>query len=522
MKKQWVRTLVAVCLLTRLASADAGEREELEVLRQTTLSLIQLLVQSGILTQEKADALIQQAKRSAAQSAAAPGKNESKVVRVPYVPQHVRDEMKEELRQEIVAQARGEGWAQQGAVPEWTQRIKVSGDIRLRHQEAYQSDGNAQFLSVQDTNTGGGIQLLNTSSNISADRLRMRLALEMNIAESWIGGVRITTGDTNTPVSTNQTLGRTFNRGALTLDQAWLSYRPSPTFNITGGRIPNPFFHTDLLWAEDLSFDGVAATYAPKLTDSTGAWVTAGAFPLETIDCSVATQVPNCDKNKRLYALQAGLEHAFADSSRVKVGAAYYDFTNVAGELNLDPADPGNRTRIPKFAQKGNTVFNIRTDPNALASPLLGLASDFRLVNLTGSYEIAAYDPTFIVLVADYVKNIGYDREQIRNRTGGAIDQEPRTTGYAGGITVGQRRLEKLGDWQGALTYKYLERDAVIDAFTDPNFRLGGTNAKGWILSGSYGVAKNTWLRLRWLTAKEIDGPPLSIDVLQFDVNARF
>jgi hypothetical protein len=67
-----------------------------------------------------------------------------------------------------------------------------------------------------------------------------------------------------------------------------------------------------------------------------------------------------------------------------------------------------------------------------------------------------------------------------------------------------------------------LERDAVLDAFTDSDFNLGGTNAKGFVLGGSYGVEKNAWLTARWFSANEIDGPPLSIDTLFLDLNVRF
>jgi hypothetical protein len=73
-----------------------------------------------------------------------------------------------------------------------------------------------------------------------------------------------------------------------------------------------------------------------------------------------------------------------------------------------------------------------------------------------------------------------------------------------------------------SLNYKYLEADAVVDAFTDSDFHLGGTNAKGWILGVDIGLAKNYWIAAKWLTSNEVSGPPLAIDVLQFDINARF
>ena len=91
-----------------------------------------------------------------------------------------------------------------------------------------------------------------------------------------------------------------------------------------------------------------------------------------------------------------------------------------------------------------------------------------------------------------------------------------------GPITIGADAIRKLHDWQVFVGYRYLERDAVLDAFTDSDFHLGGTDAKGWILGGDYGLARNTWLTLRYLSADEIDGPPLGIDVLQLDLNTRF
>ena len=67
-----------------------------------------------------------------------------------------------------------------------------------------------------------------------------------------------------------------------------------------------------------------------------------------------------------------------------------------------------------------------------------------------------------------------------------------------------------------------MERDAVLDAFNDSDFHRGGTDAEGYSIGGELGLLKNTWARLRYLSADEIDGPPLGIDVLQIDLNAKF
>jgi hypothetical protein len=119
------------------------------------------------------------------------------------------------------------------------------------------------------------------------------------------------------------------------------------------------------------------------------------------------------------------------------------------------------------------------------------------------------------------VKNVGFDKSDVARRTG-ISDPEEDTTGYNIGLSVGYPEKEKFGQWKASLTYKSIGADAVVDAFTDSDFHLGGTNAEGWILATDFTLRKNIWLTLKWLTADEISGPPLAIDVFFVDLNARF
>ena len=83
-----------------------------------TINLIRLLVQQGVLKQEQADGLIAQAEKEAVQArqastavaagpAAAPGD-----VRVQYVPAAVRDQIRDQVKAEVMATAKQENWAQ--------------------------------------------------------------------------------------------------------------------------------------------------------------------------------------------------------------------------------------------------------------------------------------------------------------------------------------------------------------------------------------------------------------------------
>jgi Putative porin len=529
-----IAAVMSLFLCAPLHAQDADEaRRELETLRQTTVKMIETMVQSGIITKEKAEELLREARREAAK-ATSPGQtaaDKEKVIRVPYVPQMVKDNIKEEIRQEVVEQAKKERWGEPGALPEWLSRIEWEGDIRLRFQHNQLDDLNFQnfYLDVQGINSGASASpFLNTTESFDQYRIRLRLGMKAKLTDSISAGLRLVTGSGSNPVSDNQTMGTTFNRTTLLLDRAYVKYDNAGLISASGGRIENPFLHTDLVWDDDLSFEGFATSLRPMLGGGRPMFVTVGVFPLETQDCGNAGQISDCHRNKWLYGAQVGFEHALGKKNKFKFGLAIYDFKNIAGSLN-DPALPvSSRAGIPKFVQKGNSMFNVVTNGG---NQLLGLAADFREVNLTGALEVAEFDPVRITLVGDFVKNIGYKKEEIRNRTGGqppivngpiGSEFEARTEGWQAVLAIGQPRTDKAGDWQISGGYKYLERDAVVDAFTDSDFHLGGTDAKGWILGVRYGLANNTWLRARWLSANEIDGPPLSIDVLQIDLNAKF
>jgi hypothetical protein len=141
-------------------------------------------------------------------------------------------------------------------------------------------------------------------------------------------------------------------------------------------------------------------------------------------------------------------------------------------------------------------------------------------VNFTASVDFPQFVPIDVIVTADYVKNIGFDKQKVFERTG--VQVKPRTEGYQLMVAVGKKEIAIHGDWKVTAAFKHLERDAVVDAFTDSDFHLGGTDAEGWTLQYDYGLTKQTWFTARWLSSDAIDGPPLGIDTLQLDVSAKF
>ena len=531
--KQHMKVTALAMALTCVPAAQAADsdREKVELMHETTLSLIRLLVQQGVIKQEAADEMLKKAEQTAAgKLAAARAEEQAKpaeaatpekgVVRVTYVPEHVKREIRDQVRQEVIAQAKQERWGDVNAVPEWLDRLKWEGDFRLRYQNEMFADSNAPEAFFQVF----GQNITNTTENRERERLRLRLGLNAHVTSGVDVGVRITTGNTSDPVSTNQTLGNAANKYSLVLDRAFIKYSPIDSVSISGGRIPNPFFSTDLVWDDDLNFEGLAVSFKPGEAEKRELKpaFTAGIFPLQEIEQNASVKA----QDKWLYGAQATLEWSPSTSARFKLGAAYYQYQDIASTLNPTPSTGlYDLSKLP-FSQKGNSRFIFDSDANNDGNPggavdsVYGLAADYRIANLTLVADFAEFFPVHVIGTLDWARNLGFDQADILKRTGQNI--KPETDGYQAKLTIGYPNVSERHEWQAYVGYRYLERDAVLDAFTDSDFHLGGTNHKGFMIGGQYGIHKNTWLSARWMSSDEISGLPLSIDVFQLDLNAKF
>ncbi|MEW5802590.1 MAG: putative porin [bacterium] len=407
-------------------------------------------------------------------------------------------------------------------IPAWLKNVKLSEDFRFRLQGDFFSQDNAELMKPSEPDT-----IMNTHQDRKRVRIRLRLSLIAKVNERMDIGTRLTTGNEKEPVSTNETLGDYCNKDGIVFDRAYLRWQPIQKTALWFGRIPNPFDSTDLVWDKDINLEGLALTVdtcdeksqAEKRWNG-GGFFTGGIFPLQEVEFS--------SKDKYFYGGQIGVKYDWLSLLGFKLAVAYYDYQNIEGEFN-EPlqADDEKDYTLPAFQQKGNTLFDINTKiTDTGVKQKLALASDYNQLDINGSFDIAFFNPVIIRLMADYVKNIGFDKEKVNERTGykkrAGQDIPEKTQGYQAGVSVGHREVKDLWQWNCSFFLKHLEADAVIDAFTDSDFHLGGTNAEGWILNAQLGVAKNAWLSFTWLTADEIDGPPLAVDVLQIDLNACF
>ena len=383
--------------------------------------LIQILVQKGVLSKSEGQSIIRQARSEAAAARARPAPAPAAVaapaappvpvapavpvpttvatstspdgaVHVTYIPPNVRQEIAQQVESQVLSTEQKQGYAAPYEVPDWVKHIHIYGDIRTRYEgDAFPSgnDDTGDLPNFNAINTGSPFDTsaanpnfppqLNTNADRNRFELRARLGVDADLGDGWMVGIRIATGQTNSPVSENQTLGAAnnaqggnFSKYAIWLDRGYVGYTPNLgnriNLDFKVGRYDNPFFSTPLIWDEDIGFDGIMATGSYTFNNGLTPFFTVDASPVFNTDFNFASNQPAKfpSEDKYMFAAQAGAAYNFNRNYTAKLGVADYLFTNMAGKLSapcivLSAADSCSTDDLrPSFAQNGNTYMALR------------------------------------------------------------------------------------------------------------------------------------------------------------------
>ncbi len=281
-------------------------------------------------------------------------------------------------------------------------------------------------------------------------------------------------------------------------------------------------------------------------------FLTAGAFPVFNTDFNFSTNNTTkfSSEDKYLFAVQGGAKWQISKDVQFTGAAAFYDFEDIQGKIS-DPIDEQDSAgdvagstddSRPSFAQNGNTYIALRNYTGAAATgdfqqQYFGLASKFQVVSVYAQLDYSHFDPFHLSVTGEFIENVGFDRNSIINGGPGSDPGPQNNTfstdpnsfyggniGYLIHADAGKVALENLWDWNVRLSYRYVQTDATVDAFTDSDFGtpLAGTNLKGYTIEGNLALSKRVWLGLRFMAADNVAGPTFHSDLVQFDVNAKF
>ncbi len=273
------------------------------------------------------------------------------------------------------------------------ERLNIYGDLRLRHESSFNLD---------DTR------------NRHRERLRFRLRLDYQLSDEILLGGGIRTGDPDDPNSPFITLGDGFDDFDISLDKAFVTYRPAWAENawITAGKFTNPIWRNpvygELQWDADVNPEGVVGGYSFS-----------GAGTLEQLDLMVGGYTVLEDATTDdVFALATQATGRFAPSEHLSATAAvgYY--------LYGDPTPDGNLALLADNA--GNAVVD--RDGDGTADDFV---SDFGILNAILAFTYDGWDMP-LTLSSEYILN---------TRARGPKDQ-----GWALGGSLG--RAKSKGDWR--------------------------------------------------------------------------
>ena len=358
-------------------------------------------------------------------------------------------------------------------LPKWLEHITPFGDLRTRYESFYQQDNIAR----------------------NRFRLRGRIGLNANASDEIGATFRLATGDSNNPVTRNQTFEKAFTQKPVSLDQAYLTLKPGKTLNLEPGWITmtagkfgaNAYRVSELLWDDDLTPEG--ATETVNLVEQKEGFLRGlklNAFQW-VVDELAAHEDP------WMAGGQVVVDTALGSMGTWTLAVANFHYEN------LDQV--ASKFIEPTSKNYNNQLANTNRFVKDSNGKLTGFLSGFNL--FSAASELNSPDPIGLGvpggLFSEFAYNTQADTMNVGIYTGVGL-------GYAGKDWY-HNSLKNKGDWAASYTYAYVERDAVPAMFTyDDDYYytrsqspapIGGTNIGAHIVRLDYMPLANFQLTLK-------------------------
>ncbi|MHC4488325.1 MAG: putative porin [Planctomycetota bacterium] len=323
-----------------------------------------------------------------------------------------------------------------GAVPDWVQNVKISGDFRYRH----------EHLDTENASTG------RWNNGQDRHRMRARLMVEAMVNDDWDLAFRIASGSDRSPISTNQDLEDSFSKKYVWLDLAYFTWHPASKegLNVFGGKMKNAFYmagKNQLIWDTDLNPEGIAAQYVMPLSDIDQLHLNGGGFWVDESTTGVDTS---------LWGGQAYWKHTIGNPDYILAGLGYYDYGNLKGRGNL-PATWGSTAGFT-----GNTNTGVT------------YVSDYDIFEAFAEYGFE-HAGLPLAVFGSWVQNM--------------VAATDADTGWLIGGKL--NKAKEPGSWELGYDYRVLEADAVVGAMSESDWLGGGTDGRGHKFGLKYQIAKN-------------------------------
>lgn len=350
--------------------------------------------------------------------------------------------------------------------------VKFGGDVRLRYEGTGYDDA-------------------------TVDRNRYRFRLRVNVSKSigygLTGYFQFASGNTTLAngqdlggesTSTNQTMGASWERKGAWIDQAYLTWTPDIPghfFTFGGGKFKNVFVQTagtPLVYDTDVNPEGFYQTFSKSF---------GGVTPFFTMG-QLLIKENSSAKDAYMLAWQGGVTLPVGPA-KATVSSSYYHYIRY--------------TTNYKYAN-GNTVIR----PAGSTTDVLA-AGKFDSLGVMAKVNAKVHGVP-VEGNFEYYRNINN-----MNHTGVNADQD---AAWQLGVLVGQNKKAK--DWSVYYTYRRIEADALVGAFTDSDF--GHNNRKGSAVVAKYSIFENLTLGAQLFFTDPVTGTAPGFRRLLLDLEFRF
>ncbi len=434
-------------------------------------------------------------------------------------------------------------------------------------------------VRVRDESYSGGP--INDSQDRNRERYRARFYINAKLNDDISGGIGLSTGDLNDPITSNQTANQFFTRKPFALDRAFIDYTPHQwkALTLIGGKFAYPWYRTQLTWDDDIFPEGVAE----KLEWKSDNWHVLRQFAfigfqlpfaetqnpeaIRTSTQPVSAVLPyNTGSIHQSVVYGGQLQTRWQLGSRVSFLAdtAFYNYHNAdpialanqvayGNPTTSSPVDgllPLNNTLTNSFQTVTETITTLSTSGSAPGSVVVSkeviaakLNSKFALLDSIAQFDIKTWSDRWpIRFLGDYVQNTeacGNDPadapfippatltalEKTATITiatvNGTCDSHDRRGNWA---EARFGRQQQRGDVQFAYTHMLIDREAVMSLFDFSDIRQGSSVQQNRV-EAYYQANKNIQVGFTGFFGRQLattNTTETELKRLQFDVIYKF
>lgn len=345
----------------------------------------------------------------------------------------------------------------------------------------------------------------------------------MKITDEILAGVRLASGDSNDPISTNETMTNLFTHKPISIDHAYLMLTPKESVGLSefgwtpitlyAGKFANTFFKpravmtSEMIFDDDLSPEGAAETF----TLYEGSDGLLRRFQLNAAQWTVRENSRSADA--WMFGGQAVVAIQPLPSTRLTLAVGDYFFSKTDSIAQARNGNSALKISNSVVLKDGTVVEGGRPlTPGTGDKEFQRFVGGFNIIN--GSMQLdfnTGYAQWPFTLMADFAQNTDTESSD--------------DIAVWAGASLGATR--NPGDLAFSLAWARTETDSVLSTFSYSDFgRDGGTNVQGPFVKVDYMLFPRLTISLKNHFVSFIDRPKgqsnSTVNRVQLDAQVTF